>query len=59
MRKHGVVFGFVGERGVAGGAAQLFKPAQSLCHSWKKVKVSTEKADFAAFYGDKANKNKL
>lgn len=59
MREHGVVFGFVGERDVAGGAPQLFKPAPPLCHSWKKVKVSTEKAEFAAFYGDKSNKNKL
>ena len=50
MQEHGVVFGFSGERDVAGGAPQLFKPAPLLCHSWKKVKVSAEKADFAAFY---------
>jgi hypothetical protein len=56
--ENGGVFGYFGDRADDGEEPQLFKPAQENCYKWKKVKVSDDKAAFATFYSDKANRNK-
>jgi hypothetical protein len=55
--EHGSVFGYCGDRDEED-KPQLFKPAQENCHKWKKVKISTDKGAFAAFYADESNNNK-
>jgi len=49
---------FCGNRNNEGDEPQLFKPAQRNCLEWKKVKISNNKAAFATFYANAANKNK-
>ena len=55
--ENGGVFGFCGDRNDEGDEPQLFKTAQRNCLEWKKVKISNDKAVFAAFYANKANEN--
>ena len=56
--ENGGVFSFCGDRNNEGDKPQLFKPAQRNCLEWKKVKISNNKAAFATFYANEANKNK-